>query len=189
MKILQIGCNNCDDHVFDFVKKNINNIDLFVAVDALPKCTEIAREKYEFLKQKLQVLNCAVGPANTIVEFFYPQNDKTSAHASILQSHLNSHNHQNLNSFLSPCLSINSILDFYKNSIDRLYVDMEGLDTITLQTVDFLKNKIKYIEYEDTHSDGAFKCGHNHLKLISILKSYGYSCSKISQYNSKAELI
>ena len=35
LNIVQIGCNNCEDHVSKFVQKNSNNINNFIAVDAL----------------------------------------------------------------------------------------------------------------------------------------------------------
>ena len=74
MNIVQIGCNDCSDHVYDFVKENQQQITKFVVVDALPKCVEIAKLKYEFLKDKVTVLNCAVGLKNEIIKFYYPEN-------------------------------------------------------------------------------------------------------------------
>ena len=189
MKILQIGCNNCEDHVFDFVSKNRDSIDFFVVIDALPKCVETAKTKYSFLGERLFAINCAVADINGILKFFHPENDETCAHASLLQSHLTTHRHSSLQHIYVPCFSLNFILDFFQNSIDRLYIDMEGLDVITLLSMNFEKNKINYIEYEFIHSDGSFKSSDKHNSLINLFSKYNYKLEKTSEYNLKAELI
>lgn len=188
MNVIQIGCNNCDDHVFDFVSKNQNSINQFIIIDALPECVKIAKEKYSFLKEKLVAINCAISNKNGICEFFYPQNDEISAHASMLEGHLRSHGHKTLKCFCVPCLSLNCLLESFGNSIDRLYIDIEGLDATVLLGLDFIKNKIKYIEYEFTHSDGAFRAGDKHNNLMKLFADNGYQLQKVSEYNIKAEL-
>lgn len=188
MNILQVGCNNCDDHVFDFIADNKDLINLFVVIDALPDCVSIAKEKYSFLGKKLHPLNCAVSDKNGVLEFFYPQGEDKSAHASLSKSHLIDHRHPILDSFFVPSLNLNCLLDSYKNSIDKLYIDMEGLDTKTLLNLDFEKNKIKYIEYEFYHSDGSFSVGENHNALVEKFYKYNYILSRASEYNIKAEL-
>ena len=57
MNIIQIGCNDCNDHVYDYVKSNEQQISKFVVVDALPKCVKIAELKYSFLKDRVVTLN------------------------------------------------------------------------------------------------------------------------------------
>ena len=142
MNVIQIGCNNCDDHVFDFILKNKDEIKLFVVVDALPNCIVTAKEKYSFLGKKLHPLNCAISATNGVLEFFYPQSDEKSPHASLSKNHLINHRHKTLDSFFIPSLNLNSLLDSYKNLIDRLYIDIEGLDVEALLSLDFEKNKI-----------------------------------------------
>lgn len=188
MKIIQVGCNDCNDHVFDFVKQNQDQINFFLAIDAMPKCTEIASEKYSFLGEKLHILTTAVADKNGIFEFFYPESDDKSAHASLLQNHLTSHHHTKLKSFTSPCLSLDCILDSYGNDIDRLYLDMEGLDVLTLLNSNLEKNKIKYIEYEFSHSDGPFSAGANHKNLLLKLEKLNFSYERSSEYNMRAFL-
>lgn len=188
MRIIQIGCNDCNDHVFDFVKNNEEKISFFLVIDALPKCTEIAREKYSFLGERLHVLTTAISNKNGVFKFFYPESDDKSAHASLLQSHLKNHHHRKLKSFTSPCLSLDCIFDSYGNDIDRLYLDMEGLDAFTLLNFNLEKNKIKYIEYEFSHSDGSFSQGENHKNLLLKLEKYNYAYEQFSEYNIRAIL-
>lgn len=187
MNIIQIGCNNCDDHVFEFVSQNKDKITNFLVIDAMPKCVEIAKDKYFFLGEKLIAINCAVGIENRILQFFYPENDETSPHASILSFHVKNHRHPNLKSFYVPCLNINNIVDIFDNGVDRLYVDMEGLDVVTLLSLDYNNCKPKYIEYEFYHSDGSFSSGKNHAQLVDLLRNHGYSIRKSSEYNAVAE--
>ena len=66
MNIIQIGCNDCNDHVFDFIKENQNIINNFFVVDALPKCCEKAQEVYSFI-DNLKIFNKAIGLENTII--------------------------------------------------------------------------------------------------------------------------
>lgn len=73
MNIIQIGCNTCKDHVFDFVKEN--QIEKLVVVDALSKCIESAKNQYSFLGERLTAINTAIGIENGLLDFFYPEDD------------------------------------------------------------------------------------------------------------------
>lgn len=187
MNIIQIGCNNCEDHVFDFVSTNRDSISNFLVIDALPKCVEIASQKYNFLGDRLIAVQCAVAPENGILKFFYPTTDDCSAHSSLLKNHVNNHHHKDLNYFFIPTLDINTIFNFFFNNVERLYVDIEGLDVVTILNLDFEKNKPKYIEYEFYHADGTFSYNKNSDKLLSLLQSHNYSLEQ-SGYNVIAKL-
>ena len=88
MNIVQIGCNNCEDEVFNFIDKNKESICKFLVIDALPKCVEIAKTKYAFLESKLIAVNCAIYNENSIVKLIFPKDGQTSAHASIFENHV-----------------------------------------------------------------------------------------------------
>lgn len=188
MKVIQIGCNDCNDHVYDFIKNHESQIRLFLVIDALPKCTKIASEKYSFLGERLHVLTTAVSNKNGVCEFFHPESDDQSAHASLTKSHLIAHYHNKSKSFITPCLSLDCILDAYNNDIDRLYLDMEGLDVFTLLNSNLEKNKIKYIEYEFYHADSPFTLGENHKNLLLKFDKHNYVYEQCSEYNIRAFL-
>jgi hypothetical protein len=84
-------------------------------------------------------------------------------------------------------LDINTIFNFFFNNVERLYVDIEGLDVVTILNLDFEKNKPKYIEYEFYHADGTFSYNKNSDKLLSLLQSHNYSLEQ-SGYNVIAKL-
>ena len=69
MNIVQIGCNNCKDHVFDFVKEKEDQLKKLVVVDALPKCIESAENQYSLLNLsnllgKLEKFNYSISTEN-----------------------------------------------------------------------------------------------------------------------------
>ena len=184
MNIVQIGCNDCNDHVYNFIKENQNNITRFIVVDALPKCAKIAELKYEFLKTKVTVLNCAVGIKNEIIKFYYPENDDCSIFSSTIPDQQINHKSININSFYIPCLSINDFLaSFNFDAIDKFYIDVEGLDVSILLELDFNKFKINQIEFEFVHSDGTWTRGNKFIKILEKLMNLGYTLSKSSEYN------
>lgn len=184
MNIVQIGCNDCNDHVYDFIKNNEHDILKFVVVDALPKCAKIAELKYSFLKDKVIVLNCAIGIKNEIIKFYHPHNDECSIFSSIDPQQPINHQIININSFYIPCISINDFLESFNfDAIDRLYIDVEGFDVPILLDLDFNKFKISYVEFEFIHSDGTFRRGQNFIKILEKLMNFGYSLSKKSEYN------
>lgn len=190
MNIIQIGCNDCNDEVFKFVVNNANKINNFVAIDALSKATDIARNKYSFLGDKLTVINCAVGLKSGLLFFYHPQNDDVSAHASLSLDHLKGHSHKVINRITVPTIEINTLLsDIVEKigQINRFYIDTEGFDVPLLMQLDINKYKIDYIEFEYTHSDGVFKTGENLNKLLEKLKINYNSLNKNGGYNIIAQ--
>lgn len=187
MNIVQIGCNNCEDEVFDFVNKNKESISKFLVIDALPKCVEIAKAKYAFLENKLIAVNCAIYNDNSIVKIIFPKDGQTSAHASIFENHVKTHGHSKCDFLFLPTLNLNNIFEFMQGHVDRLYIDIEGYDVEALLKLDYKKYKPKYIEYEWVHSDGVHSSNINHNKLVSLLTNNNYKIEKQGN-NSIAQL-
>jgi len=190
MNIVQIGCNDCNDEVFKFVSNNVNKIKNFVAIDGLPKATDIARNKYSFLGDKLKVINCAVGLKSGLLSFYCPQNDDISAHASLSLDHLKGHNHRIITKNIVPSIEINTLLSNIVDEIgqiNRFYIDTEGFDVPLLLQMNFDLFKIEYIEFEYAHSDGVFKTGENLNKLLEKLKINYTSLNKSGEYNIIAQ--
>ena len=89
MKILQVGPNDCLDHVFNFVQDHKEEISELTLVEPLIECVNICRDKYSFLGDRLTVLNRAIAPANGI-EYLW-SNGSQSGHASLDLFHLTAH--------------------------------------------------------------------------------------------------
>ncbi len=185
MNILQIGCNDCNDHVFDFIKENQESINELIIVDALPKCAETASEKYSFIKN-LKVFNKAIGTENKQCKFYFPEDDEKSAHASLKQDHVLNHRHDKINYIEIECIDINEFLAKLP-PIDRLYIDIEGLDVETLLHLNFSDFSIPYIEYEFYHGQSTFNPGLMHQFLLQKFQNHGYSVKQVSEYNCAAE--
>lgn len=184
MNVIQIGCNSCDDEIFSFIKKNSSEISELIMVDALPKCIEIAKEKYNFFKGKIEFVNCAIGVESKMVDFFYPKNEETSGHASVYEDHVKRHLHEEVEKFSIECCEINEFLE--KRSLKDIHlfaIDIEGLDVDVLLKLDFNKFNIDNIIYEFTHADNTFSVGLKHNLLIQKLNNLGYTCQQISEYN------
>lgn len=187
MVIFQVGCNNCQDDVRDFVLKNQETISKFIVVDALPKSISAAREVYSGLGQKLIPIISAVGTSNGIIPFYFPESEEGSVHASANLEHVFRHQHQKVYSFYSPLLDINQIFaSLSLSKIDRLYLDMEGWDAETILHIDFSKVEIPFLEFEFTHSDGTFSTGENLNKVINKLQALGYEITRSGEYNLTA---
>jgi len=182
MNILQIGCNNCDDHVFDFIQEHRRDIHFFGVVDALPKCCAKAKEVYKNVRG-FHVYNNAIGTKNERCRFYFPAGEDQSAHASMSSQHVIRHNHPELDSVEVNCIDIN---DFLKGipHLDRLYIDIEGFDVpVLLHLEDF---NIPYIEYEFSHGQSTFNPGFAHNLLLQKFQEHGYSVQQISEYNCAA---
>lgn len=188
MNIIQIGVNDGNDHVLQYVKDNINNIDCLFLVDANPKCLDVAKKQYEFIKN-VNFINLAICLEDDKKEFFIPFGNDIHAHASLNIEHIHKHGHTNFDTIIVECKNINNFIKSLNKDIDRLYIDTEGLDIPIINTLDFNIFKIPYIEFEYIHSDGPLSCGGEKLnKLKEKLFDYGYSL-RLEGYNIIAELI
>lgn len=188
MRIVQIGCNNCEDHVFDFVSKNKDLIEVLIVVDPLEKCVHAAQEKYQFLSERLIVVQCAISENNAIEPFFCPADDDMSLVASLSVDHIFAHHFTGfipvgkIKTLWVPCLTINCFLESFVSlqaGIDRLYIDTEGHDGKILLGLDLNRFKIPWIQYESMHIDGPFNVGERSVKVKQKLESSGYTLEVI----------
>ena len=189
--IIQIGCNVGNDHVLEYVKKNKKDIDNLILVDANYKCIEECKKNYSFFKN-IKTFNCAIVSENySKVDLFIPNNSEVSQQSSIIEDHVLNHFRcigcDSHNKIEVDALNIN---DFLKKlnltSIDRLYIDIEGMDADVVSSIDYKKFKIKYLEFEHFHSDGTFSNFYGkyiceftkYKKCLDILYSFGYNVTK-----------
>lgn len=187
MNIIQIGCNDCNDEVFKFIDSRQQEINNVILVDALASCTDIAKNKYAFLLDKISILTCAIGVNSGIVEFFVPNNKNVSAFSSLSPAHLVAHGQSDMSKILSPCLDINDFLaSITMKSIDYFFIDTEGLDADILLKMDFNIITPTTIEYEYIHTDGPHYTGEKNERLINKLTQLGYrQTSPIGRFNNR----
>jgi hypothetical protein len=188
MNIVQIGVNDGKDHVLEYIKTNVNNINSLFLVDANPKCLDVAKTQYTFI-ENVNYVNLAISlDGDDKKQFFIPFGSETHAHASLNIDHIHKHGHINYDTIIVECKSINNFLNFLNKNIDRLYIDTEGLDISIIDSLDFNIFKIPYIEFEYIHSDGTLSFGGPKLDKLKLkLSEFGYSL-RTEQYNIIAEL-
>jgi hypothetical protein len=177
MKILQIGCNNGKDHVLQYIK-NHDNITEVILIDASSEAIARCKETYSDIPNSTFLHSAVVTDDSGFVDLFIPTNDDGSEHSSLNFDHLVKHHHKNISNIKVPAININILLEIHK-SIDRLYIDTEGLDAQLVSSINFSKYKIPYIFFEFVHSDGAFNIGTNFERAINVLTNNGYKLNKI----------
>ena len=182
--IVNLGCSWNKDDAFDFIVDHQDDIKKVYLVDAAPESINKCKELYEkhvnpdfYKKIELHQLAIVANPNIETVEILFPPNDASSGFAStntevVMNHHMSktlstNEEYQQMQKSIDdgepigllglkvPCATINS---FFKkcglNEIDRLYVDLEGLDGQVLLNLDLDYFKIPFIMYEHLHLDG-----------------------------------
>jgi FkbM family methyltransferase len=179
MIIVQIGSNDGKDHVFNFISQYDGIIQKIFLIDANPNCVEKTKDQYKHFPQTL-CLNYAVTPdwqsEDIFTTLFLPKNDEFNAHASLLKEHIEKHDHFEFVKLDIPAISFNQLCEkFELQHIDRLYIDVEGLDIDILNSINLAKINIPYICFEFIHSDGVLSFGGPKLeKYKNYLSTMGY---------------
>jgi beta-1,4-mannosyl-glycoprotein beta-1,4-N-acetylglucosaminyltransferase len=182
MKILQIGCNNGNDHLFKYIEANHNNVSKLLLIDCNSKALELCKKQYsnysfcEFLCRAI----VDVGNLNSKQVVYLPENDDVSEHCSVFKDHLIEHQHKNIRQMEVDAININDLLEQNKlHQLDRLYIDTEGLDAMILNSLDLNRFDIDYICFEYVHSDGAHSHGGVNLDAcIKKLQNNGYNLQR-----------
>lgn len=149
MNILQIGCNNCKDHVFDFVSKHIDNINHLIPVDIYDVFIKYANNAYKNVKKLTTIVTAITNdPNQNDMILYHVNNSMFSAHTSFNYDHMIKHKHspENIVKKTHPSRTVSSILEEYNiKNLDRLYIDTEGLDIDILYSIDYSKYDVRYI--------------------------------------------
>lgn len=176
MNIIQIGCHDGNDHVFDFIKYNKNKINRAILVEPLSEKIKEAKEKYKDYKfvefHEYAIVDCF---DKEEISFFYPEDLVHSQIASVNFDHTKTFR-SDIKEIKVKCLNIQKFLDSLGiTNIHRFYIDTEGLDCSLIKQIDFDKYSIDYIEYEYIHSDGVHSYGKNGIELENKLLQLGYN--------------
>lgn len=185
MNIIQIGCHTGEDHVYDYISKN--NCDNITLIDANPYVLDICKQKYISIKNT-KFLNYAIVPRymnnDRVINFYIPEQDKTSAHCSVSLDFIKKHNHTKWIEKPITCITLNDLFsEINISTVDRLYIDAEGLDAEIILSLNLDYVKINYIFFEHMHSDGAFSHGYNLRNVIAKLQQNGYTLKDNDMYN------
>lgn len=178
MILIQIGCNTGDDHIFKHVSEENPNYNRVILIDANPKCVEVSAKQYENVKN-VELYNYAISTNEEAeVELYLPDHEETHMCASLDRNHLVAHcHHNNVYSIKVPAIGINDLFEKLNvDQIDRLYIDIEGLDVQIVNQINFEKYEIPHLEFEYIHSDGTSSFGGENLnKTLDKLQSLGYN--------------
>ena len=192
INILQIGCQDGNDEVFEFVKNNENSIEKIVLIDANEKSLQLAKNTYKNIKN-VEFLNLAILPIdidNKEINIYYPEIDETGETTSIFKDFVfknNQEKNKNIKSFLVKTESMNKILEKYPETT-HLYIDVEGLDALnifSIKTENF--QNIKELTFEYVHVDGFSEIEKNPKlnSLLIYLNSIGFTSYSSENLNIK----
>lgn len=185
MNILQIGCNDGNDHVLQYAKAQAD-INKIILIDASFEALEKCKKTYRNIPNCQFLHSAVVTDDSEFVNFFVPTKASDSQHCSLNFDHLLKHHHKDVSTIKVPAININALLETYK-PIDRLYIDTEGLDCQLVSSIDFSKHKIPYIFFEFIHSDGAFNVGANFERVRNMLVNNKYNLNTVDS-NIEASL-
>lgn len=191
MNIVQIGCNNGDDHVFKYVQdKEINKI---LLIDPHEESLNKCKEKYSYLGDKAEFKCCAVVPMLGCNKVQLTISNENTEFCSLNSEHVAKHMHNDNNLIRDvDAIEINELLDHFIDSlpenskvIDHLFIDAEGLDAqllFALQLVGSPKEikservkNIGRITFEHLHTDGVVTSGEKLRTILLHLENQGYS--------------
>ena len=158
MNIVQIGSNDCFtcDDCFKFVKENHEQIDNIVCVDPnmdkLSNCLKV----YEKFDIEVRIIARAIitDPNQKTAKLYYSDVEKNGHHTSFDKGHLKKMRWEDFNIYHKehPACTANQLFGMTGfKTIDRLYVDAEGLDLLILDSINYLDYDIRWIRFETAH--------------------------------------
>jgi FkbM family methyltransferase len=195
MIIVQVGCNHGDDHVFEYIDKNKDNITSAYLIESLHYPYSLAVDKYKDYSN-VKLFNIAITDEEDKDEIeLFTTSDSGFIRfegASFNKDHVTIHTQrEDIESIKIKCCSLNKFLSEQNiKTVDRLYVDTEGLDCRILAALDFEQYDIKRIQFEFIHSANVLDWGNSEIlnNVKTKLQNYGYNIS-VDQFDIIAEKI
>jgi FkbM family methyltransferase len=193
MIIVQVGCNHGDDHVFEYIDKNKDNITSAYLIEPLYYPYSLAVDKYKDYSY-VKLFNIAITDEEDKDEIeLFTTSDSGFIRfegASFNKNHVTMHTQrEDIDSIKIKCCSLNKFLSEQNiKNIDRLYIDTEGLDCRILSGLDLEKYDIKTIQFEFIHSGNVLDWGNSEIlqNLRHKLESFGYNIN-IEKFDMIAE--
>jgi FkbM family methyltransferase len=186
MKILQIGCYDGNDHVYEYVSSNKDKITELYLIEPLSEALIMAKQLYSKLDFVKFYEMAIVDDDINEVEFFYPKNIQEGQTSSINKNHSKLFQTEMISKKILA-IKLDKFLEKHQIfNLDRLYIDTEGLDCKILNSLDLNRFNISFIEYEYIHSDGTHNFGPIGEALERKLESHGYKIYNSLPFNKIA---
>jgi FkbM family methyltransferase len=187
MKVVQIGSNKGDDDLSKHLKKNYDELEFGLFVEANPLHIGNLKNCYSQYSNAI-IENIAIKVPSyqeDTLKLYYHQNDGPMYHvASCVKSHLEIYYPTDgIKYFEIPCITIDDLFKKYEIiSLDWLLLDIEGIDVDILLSTDWSKYNIQKIEYEHLH------LGNKKNQIENIFKDLGYKpTSSLHHYDTAIE--
>jgi FkbM family methyltransferase len=174
LNIIQIGSHKGYDDLTEIVKKHKpEEIENLILVEPQQQFNESLNDCYLEYKPKIENIVITPNENETTTNFYHSNNTEVS---SIIPNHLVKHHQFSYQETQYSCMTINNLIKKYNLSkIDILFIDAEGIDDQIIRSIDFEKNEILEIYYENLHI--------NNNLLIEFLKSKNYQVVKNILFN------
>lgn len=174
MKIVQIGCNNGDDEIYNII--NSQYVEFALLVDANPfVLEELTKVRYENFKN-VKIECHLISDIEKEMYFHIPhfEGHKYSQHSSMSMNHVVNHGHkvEESKTFLMKVITLEKLCNLHNLiDIDYLYIDCEGEDFNILNTFNFNKFNVKKLTFEHDHIPIREK---NYPYILNKLEKCGY---------------
>lgn len=180
MNVVQLGTNLAFDSLTPIIIENKERLNKFIAVEPLVMLHESIKKCYNEIPQ-LIIESDVITTKDTdeLIRFYYHLDDGPGyGISSTDKSHILKHawcnpllgNEERIEELKLSQISLNSLLEKHElNEIDFLFIDVEGLDSDLIKSIDFSKFNIKHIIYEHLHI--------NNEEIELFLNSHGYYVS------------
>jgi FkbM family methyltransferase len=178
MNIIQIGANDGEDHVYDFINKNSSKINKLILVEPMPQLIPVLKSRYSKLLNSVEYENTAISgnESDSPLKFYYEINSNLEA-STFNKNHLLSLGcmEDKIASIDVPVLTFDQLMKKHNLvELDALYIDTEGHDYHIIKSIDFKKYKIKLIVFESMHTDGTNFASKNMNDLIKYFEENNY---------------
>lgn len=179
--VIQIG-SHMGNTKGDFVYKGVSRgkLNTGILVEPNKKCFALLEKCYSNYSD-FTCLNLAITNTVGIITLYVNnQSDPDwcpNEHSSVHRSHLVGHKHpeHQIESYDVSCTTLNKLCENNDiDSVEYLFIDTEGHDSIILDSIDFGKIHISNIIFEHTHFDGCFQRGIKYEKSVARLVAIGY---------------
>lgn len=182
MKIVQMGCNNGDDEIYQIVKSE--NVEFALLIDANPYVLELAKERYKSY-ETVKIECYLISDKEIEMDFLIPhfESHRYSQHSSLSKDHIIKHGHklEDVKILTIKSITPEKLFEMYNlYYIDYLYIDCEGEDFNILNNIDFNKFDIKKITFEHAHIPDREK---NYPYILSKLKTFGFETVDVNLGN------
>jgi FkbM family methyltransferase len=184
VSLMQIGCNDGGDGVFEVVSQS--HYDFVLLVDANPLCIEKVKAKYEKIPNVHFDVAAVAGDNREATFYSLNTGNKAnySENSSLDKGHLIKQGY-NMNQFTPVTVRCKTFADLMVENklteLDKLFIDIEGLDFEVLMSINFKLYNISLITFEEFHMNNEQREA-----VRQRLKDNGYEVGGMDSFNTTA---